>query len=101
MGGAKRHMENMEHQYNIATAIAIEAGVLEACEYHDGIVFQGENEVEDAYKLGNIKFTSKDEMVSCFKTRIEMTDAIKSAVESGDHANDQCETCYERMHGDD
>lgn len=101
MGGAKHHMEQMEHKNSIATIIATEAGVLEACSVHEDIVFQGHEEIEEAYKLGNTKFSSKDAMVSCFATRQEMTDAIKEAAESGDHGNTQCEVCYARIHRDD
>lgn len=96
----KRHMEDQQDKFNVATDIAIEAGVLERCEYCEATVFQGGEDIEEAYKLGNTKFT-KGEFDGFFKSRTEMTDAIKDAVESGDHAAECCFYCHEKMYGND
>ncbi|MDO6707887.1 hypothetical protein [Photobacterium sp. 1_MG-2023] len=100
MGIAKRHMEHMEDQINVATEIAIEAGVLERCEYCEATVFQGEEDVEEAYKLGSHRFKNGD-FGGLFESQLELTDAIKESVESGDHAADMCYHCHEKMYGDD
>lgn len=96
----KRHMEDMEGRTNLATDIAIRAGVLERCEYCESTVFQGSGDIEDAYKLGNTLFSS-GEVSDAFSSRREMTDAIKETVESGDHAADCCYHCHDKMYGDD
>nr|VXZ89609.1 Uncharacterised protein [Klebsiella pneumoniae] len=36
----KRHMEDQQDKFNVATNIAIEAGVLERCEYCEATVFK-------------------------------------------------------------
>ncbi|HBT0399322.1 TPA: hypothetical protein MA053_002474 [Klebsiella pneumoniae] len=96
----KRHMEDQQDKFNVATNIAIEAGVLERCEYCEATVFQGDEDIEEAYKLGNTQF-SKGKFEGFFESRREMTDAIKDAVESGDHAAECCFHCHDKMHGDD
>lgn len=100
MGMAKRHMEEEESKLNVATDIAIQAGVLQRCEYCESTVFQGNEDIEDAYKLGNTLFTS-GEVNGQFESRREMTDFIQGAVQSGDHAADCCYHCHEKMYGDD
>lgn len=100
MSIVKRALEADQDKFNVATEIAIEAGVLERCEYCEANVFQGGEEVEEAYKLGNTKFT-QGELDGTFADRREMTDAIKAAAESGDHAAECCFHCDEKMSGDD
>ncbi|HGG8930515.1 hypothetical protein INF61_16125 [Enterobacter cloacae complex sp. P18RS] len=100
MSIVKRHMENEQDKFNVATDIAISAGVLERCERCDATVYQGSEDIEEAYKLGNTKF-SKGEFGNLFSSRREMTDAIKAAVESGDHAEDCCHYCSDKMRDDD
>ncbi len=89
MGGAKRMMERRESLLGVATGIALEAGALKRCEYHE-IVFEGPNDIQGAYMLGNYKF-SKGELNGAFETRREMTDCIKQAVE--DNCADECPRC--------
>ncbi|KJF88409.1 hypothetical protein [Photobacterium leiognathi] len=96
----KRHMEEVEDKFRVATDIAIRAGVLQQCEYCESTVFQGDEDIEDAYRLGNTLYTS-GEVSDLFESRREMTDAIKDTVESGDHAADCCYYCHDKMYGDD
>lgn len=100
MSIVKRELEATQDRFNVATEIAIEAGVLERCEFCEATVFQGGEDVEEAYKLGNTQF-SQGELVGVFASRREMTDAIKAAVESSDHAAECCFHCTEKMYGDD
>ena len=80
MGLAKRELEEHEAKCQVALGIAIEAGVLESCEYHDDTLLEGSSDIEEAYKLGNSKW-SKGELSGIFESRREMTDIIKSVVE--------------------
>ena len=89
MGGVKRLMERHETLCHAAVRIALEAGVLKFCEHH-GCVFEGPNDIESAYKLGNYKF-SKGSLAGIFDTRREMTDCIKEVVE--DNSTDECPRC--------
>jgi hypothetical protein len=79
MGAMKRLMEEHEQQLDVGRQIAIEAGVLELCEFHEVAVYNNRN-VERAYRLGNTKF-SAGALRGVFDTRREMTDAIQKAVE--------------------
>lgn len=87
MGIAKRQLEELETKNFVALEIAIEAGVLQRCEHHDDAIFEGDADIEDAYKLGNAKF-SRGELGNHFESRREMTDAIKGAVET--HCAGEC-----------
>ncbi|MDD5336609.1 MAG: hypothetical protein PHS32_22965 [Rhodoferax sp.] len=89
MSGSKRMFEDHEAKRGIAIQIAIEAGVLEQCEFHD-IAYEGNEEIESAYKLGNGKF-SRGEFRDTFESRREMTDYIKNVVE--DHPAEECPSC--------
>jgi hypothetical protein len=89
MGATKRLMEKREEQYHVSVGIALQAKVLQACEFHADIIFDGSNEIEDAYKLANYKF-SKGEMTGVFESRTEMTDSIKHAVQD----NNGPESCW-------
>ncbi len=90
MGGTKRMMEDHEQQCGAAIGIALQAGVLERCKFHDDAVFEGAADITEAYKLGNAKF-SKGELEGIFDDRKEMTDVIKEVVE--DHPAEECPFC--------
>jgi hypothetical protein len=89
MGALKRMMERHETLCGVAIGIALEARVLRSCEYHD-CLFEGPNDIVDAYKLGNSKFTAGT-LEGHFQSRREMTDCIKEVVE--DNCNDICPRC--------
>lgn len=86
MSGIKRYMEALEHQLDVGRQIAIEAGVLKICEYHD-VAYYTERDKTPAYILGNKKFTA-GEVKGVFDDRTEMTDAILKAIE------DSATECY-------
>ena len=98
MGGAKRQMEEMEAQRDLATSIAIDAGSLERCEYCDSTVFQGSGDVDEACESGEQRY---DEFEDSFESLEEMKTLIKDVIESGDHAGECCFHCDERMNADD
>ncbi|MGA8220554.1 MAG: hypothetical protein WB780_02795 [Candidatus Acidiferrales bacterium] len=81
MGATKRLIEKYEEQERAAIQIAIQAGALKHCDLHSGYISRGDAEIEDAYKLGNYKFT-KGELKDSFDDRREMTDAIKKVVQN-------------------
>lgn len=88
MGQMKRLMEAAEEKRSRAIGIAIQAGVLKCCEFHDE-VFVGSKDVVEAYKRGNARF-EKDSLGEAFDTRREMTDYIKEVVED---AAEECWCC--------
>lgn len=90
MGLAKREFEEYEEKRQVAINIAVEAGVLEPCQFHDDTLLEGGSDIEDAYKLGNFKW-SKGELSNAFESRREMTDIIKSVVE--EHWAGECPSC--------
>lgn len=90
MGGAKRMMEDHEAKLQVAMGIAIQAGVLEQCEFHEDCVFEGSGDLEAAYRLGNSQY-SAGELEGTFESRHEMTDLIKEVIE--DHPAEECPSC--------
>jgi hypothetical protein len=79
MSQIDRMMDEHEEHRAWGAQIALEAGVLKRCKFHD-CVYYADGEIIPAYKLGNYKFT-KGELSNIFSERTEMTDAIKGAVE--------------------
>lgn len=79
MGQLKKWAEEKEQQREWGKQIAIDAGVLKVCKFHEKVYYDGEDKTP-AYKLGNYKF-SKGDLKEQFSDRTEMTDAIKEAIE--------------------
>lgn len=73
-----------------AIGIALKVGLLRQCEWC-GTVLEGDRtRHEQAYRLGNVKFT-RGQLAGVFVTRREMTDAIKVA--ENEHGLDDCPRC--------
>jgi len=89
MGQAKRELERLEQQEGIALEIAIKAGVLNRCEFHEDVIFEDSGDTEAAYKLANKMFSS-GEVSEHFSTRRELTDTIKKVIEN---AAEECYSC--------
>jgi ea8.5-like protein len=70
--------------------LAISAGVLGVCAVHGDTIIAGSGEFEDAYKLGNAKFTA-GELTGVFENRREMADYIRQVVE--ENADGECNQC--------
>lgn len=94
MGRAKEEMMRQEALFDEATGIAVAAGVLGQCEWHPEIVWDLFGDREDAYKLGNARF-SRGELSSHFESRRELTDAIKNAIEQS--GMDGCPLCAKML----
>jgi hypothetical protein len=88
MGGVKAMIQARESRHAAAIKIALDAGVLKECDFHD-FLLEGDSDIEDAFRLGNSRFSSHS-MGSIFENRIEMTDAIKEVVED---AAEKCPVC--------
>ncbi|PCI09341.1 MAG: hypothetical protein COB77_00025 [Gammaproteobacteria bacterium] len=82
--------EQQDKQNDVALKIAIDAGVLIRCKKHEEIVFNGGEETQEAYLLGNERF-SKGELGDVFTYRRDMTDAIKDTVAT--HQASTCSSC--------
>ncbi|MGD0893791.1 MAG: hypothetical protein ABR923_19895 [Terracidiphilus sp.] len=80
MSFAKRQIELEEQQWMVAQEIAVDAGVLERCEYHGEVFDAMAGDNTPAYMRGNRLFSS-GELNGVFSDRREMTDAIKAAIE--------------------
>jgi hypothetical protein len=91
---AKRFTERMTKEgwakYFVACRIATEAGVLKECKQHEGFYFVGNEGIEEAYKLGDAKFTA-GKLKGAFESRQEMTDIIKYAISY--NSEGACEIC--------
>jgi hypothetical protein len=81
MSFSKRLIERYEEQERVARRIAVQAGVLKHCDLHPDYIVSADAELQDAYKLGNAKFT-RGELREFFDERNEMTDAIKKVVQN-------------------
>ena len=95
MGATKRLIEKHEEQYRVSVEIALQAGVLQACKTHSDVIFDGPHDIEDAYRLGNYKF-SNGEMENIFESRKKMTDSIKHAVEDN-NGPEECWACAKML----
>lgn len=93
VGRAKEEMMRQDALVEEGAAIAVDAGVLARCEIH-GAVWEVAFIHEDAYKLGNAKF-SKGALNNHFTSRRELTDAIKEAIDQS--GMDGCPYCAEAL----
>ncbi|MCE9686312.1 hypothetical protein LZP73_08820 [Shewanella sp. AS16] len=87
-----RCIESDDQKREAALRIAIQAGTLSTCPFHDDVTYDGHGDVEAAYKLGNRLFSDDAPLTNVFSSRREMTDYIQSVVNdlSGDY---QCNVC--------
>lgn len=81
-----------QSQNEVATGIAIDAGVLQVCSIHGDGIFTGTHDVEDAYKLGSVRFKAgDDDLKGLFSNQRELTDCIQEVVAKCD--SDGCGSC--------
>ncbi|TIM22897.1 MAG: hypothetical protein E5Y74_08000 [Mesorhizobium sp.] len=90
MGITKRYLDEIESQYNFSRSFLVKHGTLRECEYHPGIYYDGNGDLESAYKILNAKVTSGEIELEGGKTRRDMTDSLKSVYED----NSGPESCY-------
>ncbi len=96
MGQAKRELERIEERRGKATGIAIKAGVLQVCQFHEDVVYETGEDIVGAYKLGNARY-DKDSLGKIFLSRTDMTDHIKHVVEE---AAMECWSCAKNREDD-
>jgi hypothetical protein len=95
MGMAKKMLEEQQRQGGTATEIAIDAGVLKRCEFHDNVYDPLAGDNTPAHELGKSKFMA-GELKGVFSSSEEVVAAIDSAVQ------DTGEECYDCVkHRDD
>ncbi|WP_156304416.1 hypothetical protein [Nitrosospira briensis] len=95
----KSLINDCDRKESVAIGIAIKAGVLQACGFHEGIIFEGnEIDIERAYRLGNAEFTN-GMLGDLFSSRREMTDFIKSVVEDN-NGTSKCFVCAKMLADD-
>jgi hypothetical protein len=80
MSFTKTSIDDDNQKSEIAKEIAVVAGVLRKCEFHEYISFIGTEDVTKAYRLANDQY-SHGEHVQLFKNRVELTDKIKEIVD--------------------
>jgi hypothetical protein len=86
----KTIIDDDNQKYKIAEEIALQAGVLKKCEFHEYISFVGTEDITKAYMLANNQYTN-GEHIKLFKTRVELTDKIKEVV--GGEFENRCVRC--------
>jgi hypothetical protein len=91
MSMTKRYMDEIDDKRSAALAIAIQAGVIKECEFHDGCYFDGGEDIEEAYTLG-VKMFADGEVSDHFDSPDEMKDFIKEVVEQN-NAAEECTWC--------
>jgi hypothetical protein len=80
MGAAKKQMLLEQDQWMEAERIAVDAGVLKRCPYHDYVYDPLNGDNTPAYKLGNYRLSNGMLNVG-FSGARELTDTIKAVIE--------------------
>jgi hypothetical protein len=83
-----------ESRLQEATSIAVAGGALERCKFHPEIVWDTFGGAEEAYKIGNARFTA-GELRNEFDSRRESTDTIRAAIEEA--GMEGCPICDNMM----
>jgi hypothetical protein len=81
MGLTKRLLEEREDLRTTAVGILCDVGALKECEFHDGIYFEGDGDLEGAYRLANSRISKGELELPDDMTRRNFTDEIKKAYE--------------------
>ena len=96
MGGMKRMMEEQEARYHWARDFLVEVGTLQACELHEGDFFDGDGDLERAYKVFNARVTNGQITIEDGLTRRDMTDTLKE-VYHDNNGPDSCNSCARHL----
>lgn len=90
MGDTKQMTEEHERKCKTAIQIALAAGVLKECEYHEGCFFKGNEELKKIYEIANDQY-SQGEYTDVFKDQKEMANIIREVVE--EYSAEKCSSC--------
>ncbi|MHC1750923.1 hypothetical protein [Humidesulfovibrio sp.] len=93
-----RMVEYEEQKEGAAISIALQAGVLNRCEFHQECLFKGESEILDAYKLGSAMF-ARGAFKDLFDSQRDVTDMIDKVV-AENNLDDECSECAWRRDKD-
>ena len=94
----KRLMEEKEALRGMALSLLLEVGALQECEIDEGGYYDGDGDLEAAYRLGNSKITQGEIELPLNTTRRAFTDIIKSVYD--DNCGDACSWCENRASKD-
>lgn len=92
MGATKRLIEQNEEQERVAVRIAVQAGVLEQCDRHADCVYDGGNNVQNAYRTAAYRFKREADLQNLFSNQKELTDTIQRVVREN-CGSDECQRC--------
>ncbi|MDE1902139.1 MAG: hypothetical protein KGI37_10955 [Alphaproteobacteria bacterium] len=91
MGGAKRILEEQGYLEGVAAGLLKETGYLTACEAHETLMIEGDEEsLQAAYKLANARVSSGAIKLEYGFSRRDLTDIIKDVAEN---TGDDCYSC--------
>lgn len=90
MKNTKQMTEDYDRKYEVAKKIALASGVLKECEYHEGLLFKGNEEIKKAFLMADEQY-SQGKHGHEFKDKKEMTDIIIEVV--GKHSAEKCSSC--------
>jgi hypothetical protein len=92
MGQAKRQLMENEEQYEWARSLLCKLGTLEECENHEGTYFDGDGDLERAYKTANARITSGEIKLRSGQERRDVTDLLKEVYDDNSGL-DSCPEC--------
>jgi hypothetical protein len=96
MSVAKQLIEDRETLRGIAIDVLCGVGAIDECEFHDGTYFDGNGDLEAAYKLVNAKISDGEFKLPSGMTCRDLMDAIKNAYEDLSLA-ESCWACDEAI----
>jgi len=95
MGSLKNQMMANDDNRAYATSLLVDFGTLQECENHSGTFFEGDGDMEAAYRRANTMI-SRGEIKLGDRTRREFTDSLKEAFDEHWVA-DGCNECAEKF----
>lgn len=98
MGLQQRLLDDEEERLSIAKTIAIEAGIVKGCSFHEGFFYAGHTDFQKAYRIAASKIKRGD-FNGLFETQKELTDLIKEFAEDNSYES-SCARCVELIERD-
>lgn len=96
MGIMKQMAMAKEAAYDEARVFLVELGTLEECENHPCTYFEGDGDLEKAYRAANARITKGDIVLSRGESRRDFTDRLKEVFD--DNAGlEGCQECAEHF----
>jgi len=92
MGQAKRMLEEIEATRTWAVDFLVSVGTLKECPYHDSSYYDGNGDLEYAYRVLNSKISKGEITLARGQTRRDLTDALKDAYDDNSGLS-RCSWC--------